>query len=153
MGRYELILKLDGALWPRIILKLLLTPKGAIEDPTNPKKVLKSAPNQPSFCFRVNSFRFDNSFRLDSDHVEDTDNEDVGTDNEDVGTDKDKREMQPRKMVSISDNHCITVSERVRKTVNGEWRHGVKHKGSTRRITSKDLCTAEAVAIDCCWRS
>ena len=118
MGRYELILKLDGALWPRIILKLLLTPKGAIEDPTNPKKVLKSAPNQPSFCFRVNSFRFDNSFRLDSDHVEDTDNEDVGTDNEDVGTDKDKREMQPRKMVSISDNHCITVSERVRKTVS-----------------------------------
>ena len=102
MGRYELILKLDGALWPRIILKLLLTPKGAIEDPTNPKKVLKSAPNQPSFCFRVNSFRFDNSFRLDSDHVEDTDNEDVGTDNEDVGTDKDKREMQRRKMVSIT---------------------------------------------------
>ena len=32
--------------------------------------------------------------------MEDTDNEDVGTDNEDVGTDKDKREMQPRKMVS-----------------------------------------------------
>ena len=26
--------------------------------------------------------------------------------------------MQPRKMVSISDNHCITVSERVRKTVS-----------------------------------
>ena len=40
------------------------------------------------------------------------------TENEDVGTDKDKREMQPRKMVSISDNHCITVSERVRKTVS-----------------------------------
>ena len=30
VGRYELILKLDGALWPRIILKLLLTPKGTI---------------------------------------------------------------------------------------------------------------------------
>ena len=30
MTRYELILKLDGALWPRIILKLLLTPKGTI---------------------------------------------------------------------------------------------------------------------------
>ena len=51
--------------------------------------------NQPSFC--VNAFRFD------FEHVEGTDNEvleDVGTDNEDVGTDKDKREMQPRKMVS-----------------------------------------------------
>ena len=36
---------------------------------------------------------------------------------------------------------------------NGEWRNGLKHKGSTRRIRSKDLCTAEAVAIDCCWRS
>ena len=106
MARYELILKLDGALWPRIILKLLLTPKGAIEDPTNPKKVLKSAPNQPSFCFRVNSFRFDNSFRLDSDHVEDTDNEDVGTDNEDVGIDKDKREMQPRNELECLSNHC-----------------------------------------------
>ena len=31
MGRYELILKLDGALWPRIILKFLLTPKGTIQ--------------------------------------------------------------------------------------------------------------------------
>ena len=57
MARYELILKLDGALWPTIILKLLLTPKGAKEDPTNLKKVLKSAPNQPSFC--VNPFRSD----------------------------------------------------------------------------------------------
>ena len=30
MGRRALILKLDGALWPRIVLKLLLTPKGTI---------------------------------------------------------------------------------------------------------------------------
>ena len=30
MARYELILKLDGALWLRIILKPLLAPKGAI---------------------------------------------------------------------------------------------------------------------------
>ena len=31
MARYELILKLDGALWLRIILKPLLTPKRAME--------------------------------------------------------------------------------------------------------------------------
>ena len=31
MARYELILKLDGALWLRIILKPLLTPKRAIK--------------------------------------------------------------------------------------------------------------------------
>ena len=31
MARYELILKLDGALWLTIILKPLLTPKGAME--------------------------------------------------------------------------------------------------------------------------
>ena len=30
MARYELILKLDGALWLRIILKPLLAPKGTI---------------------------------------------------------------------------------------------------------------------------
>ena len=47
MARYELILKLDGALWLRIILKPLLTPKGAIKDQKFSKKVLKSVPNQP----------------------------------------------------------------------------------------------------------
>ena len=31
MVRYELILKLDGALWLRIISKLLLTPKWLIQ--------------------------------------------------------------------------------------------------------------------------
>ena len=31
MARYELILRLDGALWVRIMLKPLLTPKTAIE--------------------------------------------------------------------------------------------------------------------------
>ena len=31
MARYELILRLEGALWLRIILKPLLTPKGAIK--------------------------------------------------------------------------------------------------------------------------
>ena len=31
MGRYELILKLEGALWLRIIFKPLLTQKGAIK--------------------------------------------------------------------------------------------------------------------------
>ena len=30
MARYELILKQDGAIWLRIILKPLLAPKGAI---------------------------------------------------------------------------------------------------------------------------
>ena len=33
MARYELILKLDGALWLRIISKPLLTPKTAMEGP------------------------------------------------------------------------------------------------------------------------
>ena len=31
MGRYELILRLEGALWLTIISKPLLTPKGAIQ--------------------------------------------------------------------------------------------------------------------------
>ena len=31
MARYELILRLDGALWLRIILKPLVTPKGAMD--------------------------------------------------------------------------------------------------------------------------
>ena len=34
MARYELILRLDGALWLRIIFKPLLTPKRAIKDQT-----------------------------------------------------------------------------------------------------------------------
>ena len=37
MARYELILRLDGALWLRIILKPLLTPKGAFKTPKIPK--------------------------------------------------------------------------------------------------------------------
>ena len=41
MARYELILRLDGALWLRIIFKPLLTPKGAIKIPNNYKKRLK----------------------------------------------------------------------------------------------------------------
>ena len=32
MARYELILRLDGALWLRIISKPLLTQKGSIKD-------------------------------------------------------------------------------------------------------------------------
>ena len=44
MARYELILRLDGALWLRIILKPLLTPKrdkkghGIIKNPQKGKK-------------------------------------------------------------------------------------------------------------------
>ena len=45
MARYELILKQDGAIWLRIILKPLLAPEGAIKDPKIPKKILKSVPN------------------------------------------------------------------------------------------------------------
>ena len=45
IARYELILKLERALWLPIISGPLLTPKGAIK---NPKIVLKSVPNQPS---------------------------------------------------------------------------------------------------------
>ena len=39
MSRYELILKLDGALWLRIILKPLLTQEGALKNP----KILKKS--------------------------------------------------------------------------------------------------------------
>ena len=39
MARYELILKLDGALWLSIISKPLLTPKVAIKDPKIQKKI------------------------------------------------------------------------------------------------------------------
>ena len=46
MARYELILRLDGALWLRIIFNPLLTQKGAIK--IKKRKVLKSVPNQPS---------------------------------------------------------------------------------------------------------
>ena len=53
MARYGLILKLDGALWLTIIFKPLLTLKGAIKDPKNLKKVLKSVPNQPRICTSV----------------------------------------------------------------------------------------------------
>ena len=39
MARYELILKLDEALWLRIILKPLLTPKRPIKIKKCPKEV------------------------------------------------------------------------------------------------------------------
>ena len=39
MGRYELILKLDGALWLPIIFKPLLTPKGVQNDKQIPKSL------------------------------------------------------------------------------------------------------------------
>ena len=39
MAQYELILRLDGALWLRIILKPLLTSKRAMEWPKIRKKV------------------------------------------------------------------------------------------------------------------
>ena len=48
MARYELILRLDGALWLRTIFKPLLTPKGAIKIKKIKKQVLKSVRNQPS---------------------------------------------------------------------------------------------------------
>ena len=38
MARYELILKLDGALWIMIISKPLLTPKTAMEEPKKQKE-------------------------------------------------------------------------------------------------------------------
>ena len=48
MARYELILRLDGALWLRVILKPLLTQKGAIKQYKIQKNILKSVLNQPS---------------------------------------------------------------------------------------------------------
>ena len=41
MARYELILKLDGALWLTIISKTPLTPRKAMEGPKNPKESKK----------------------------------------------------------------------------------------------------------------
>ena len=38
MARYELILRLDGALWLRIISKTPLTPRTAMEGQKNPKE-------------------------------------------------------------------------------------------------------------------
>ena len=38
MARYELILRLDGALWLTIIFRPLLTPKSAIKIQKYPKK-------------------------------------------------------------------------------------------------------------------
>ena len=43
MARYELILRLDGALWLRIILKPLLTPKKAYKNPKITQKDVKAA--------------------------------------------------------------------------------------------------------------
>ena len=42
MARYELILRLDGALWLRIILKPLLTPKRVIKIKTQSQNWLGS---------------------------------------------------------------------------------------------------------------
>ena len=41
MARYELILRLDGALWLTIISKTPLTPRKAMEGPKNPKESKK----------------------------------------------------------------------------------------------------------------
>ena len=43
MAQYELILKLEGALWLRIILKPLLTPKRAMKCEKNQQKSKKSS--------------------------------------------------------------------------------------------------------------
>ena len=56
MARYELILKLDGALWLRIISKPLLAPKGAIKDlKINKKKVNKYMRNLCQVNFSINA--------------------------------------------------------------------------------------------------
>ena len=49
MARYELILRLDGALWLPIILKPLLTPKRAMESSKINKKV-KNILEQAKCC-------------------------------------------------------------------------------------------------------
>ena len=38
MARYELILRLDGALWLRIVFQLLLTPQRPMDAPKFPKE-------------------------------------------------------------------------------------------------------------------
>ena len=47
MARYELILRLDGALWLRIILKPLLTPKRAIRIKNRPQNKNQSDKRLP----------------------------------------------------------------------------------------------------------
>ena len=50
MAQYELILKLERALWLRIVFKPLLTPKGTIKDPKNQKKSLKVRAKPAKVC-------------------------------------------------------------------------------------------------------
>ena len=52
MARYGLILRLDGALWLRIIFKPLLTPKGAINTKNKSKTSLKVRA-KPAKCITI----------------------------------------------------------------------------------------------------
>ena len=52
MAQYELILRLDGALWLRIIFKPLLTPKRAIKIKNDPKN-LKTASHKQCLCLAL----------------------------------------------------------------------------------------------------
>ena len=54
MARYELILKLDGALWLRIISKPPLTPKKAMEGQTNQKESKMPPGTGGNPCTRTN---------------------------------------------------------------------------------------------------
>ena len=55
MARYELILKLDGALWLGIILKPLLTPNSAIEFPKIRRKTIKNILGLPKNILSLTS--------------------------------------------------------------------------------------------------
>ena len=54
MARYELILRLDGALWLTIISKTPLTPRKAMEGPKNPKESKMAPGTGGNPCTRTN---------------------------------------------------------------------------------------------------
>ena len=54
MARYELILRLDGALWLRIISKPPLTQKNAMEGPNIPKEFKMPPGTGGNPCTRTN---------------------------------------------------------------------------------------------------
>ena len=54
MFRYGQMIKQDGAIWLRFILKHLLTPQGGYKRTTNQQnKIPKTAPNQPRLDLRI----------------------------------------------------------------------------------------------------
>ena len=70
VARYGLILKQDGAIWLRIILKPLLTQTGTIKDQHIQQKVLKSAPQPAKRMHKFGYSRFKDFVRYVLTHHE-----------------------------------------------------------------------------------